>query len=81
MKRGDAPSSWLETLREGMLPQARVCREMQAGRQAENTWVLCTVSLGCWGQQRPSGWVAATFQLKSPFAFFGLALAMGSRGF
>lgn len=32
-------------------------------------------------EQRSSGRVPATFQLKSPFAFFGLALATGNRGF
>lgn len=37
--------------------------------------------LRCWGKHRPSGWMAVTFQLKSPFAFFGLALAAGRRGF
>lgn len=52
-----------------------------AGEEAEGARVLCTASLGCWGHQRPLGWVAVTFQLKSPFAFFGLALAAGSRGF
>lgn len=33
------------------------------------------------GEAEISAGLAAIFQLKSPFAFFGLALAAGSRGF
>lgn len=78
LKKGP-PSPQLETSWEGTMTWAgstRRCRE-----EVDDAWVLCTPSLGCWGKQRPSAGLAAVFQLKSPFAFFGLALAAGSRGF
>lgn len=44
--------------------------------------VIHTASLGCCGSRDlQDGSSNPTFQLKSPFAFFGLALATGSRGF
>lgn len=73
LKKG-APSPQLETSWEGRSGPTRRCRE-----EADDPWVLCTLSLGCWGKQRPQQ-VGSNLSAEEPFCLLWLGLGCRQPG-